>query len=75
MQINSMNVGIFALVNLVNRICLDFFRAEKIPCQFGTPKKFHVNLALGLLVQIRADLKNINGNTTDLIFSVSKTPP
>jgi predicted PurR-regulated permease PerM len=31
--------------------------------------------ALGLLAQIRADLKNINGNITELIFSVSKTPP
>jgi hypothetical protein len=30
---------------------------------------------LGLLAEIRADLNNINGNITDLIFSVSKTPP
>ena len=32
-------------------------------------------MALGLLAQIRTDLNNINGNITDLIFSVSKTPP
>lgn len=32
-------------------------------------------VALGLLAQIRTDLNNINGNITDLIFSVSKTPP
>lgn len=32
-------------------------------------------VALGLLAQIRTDLKNIDGNITDLIFSVSETPP
>jgi hypothetical protein len=32
-------------------------------------------VALELLAQIRTDLKNINGNITDLIFSVSETPP
>ena len=32
-------------------------------------------MALGLLAQIRTDLNNINWNITDLIFSVSKTPP
>jgi hypothetical protein len=32
-------------------------------------------VALELLAQIRTDLNNINGNMTDLIFSVSKTPP
>jgi len=32
-------------------------------------------VALGLLAQIRIDLKNINGNITDLIFSVSESPP
>jgi len=32
-------------------------------------------VALGLLAQIRTDLNNINGNVTDLIFSVSQTPP
>jgi hypothetical protein len=32
-------------------------------------------VALELLAQIRTDLKNINGNITDLIFSVSQTPP
>jgi type IV secretory pathway VirB6-like protein len=32
-------------------------------------------LALGLLDQIRTDLNNINGNITDLIFSVEETPP
>ena len=32
-------------------------------------------VALGLLAEIRKDLNNINGNVTDLIFSVSKTPP
>lgn len=31
--------------------------------------------ALELLAQIRAELNNINGNITDLIFSVSETPP
>jgi hypothetical protein len=31
--------------------------------------------ALRLLAEIRTDLNNINGNVTDLIFSVSKTPP
>ena len=31
--------------------------------------------ALGLLAQIRAELNNINGNITELIFSVSQTPP
>jgi hypothetical protein len=31
--------------------------------------------ALALLAQIPAELNNINGNITDLIFSVSKTPP
>jgi uncharacterized membrane protein len=32
-------------------------------------------VALELLVQIRTDLNNINGNLTNLIFSVSQTPP
>jgi hypothetical protein len=32
-------------------------------------------VALRLLAEIRTDLNNINGNVTDLIFSVSKTPP
>jgi len=32
-------------------------------------------VALRLLAEIRTDLNNINGNLTDLIFSVSKTPP
>lgn len=32
-------------------------------------------VALGLLAQIRTDLKNIDGNITDLIFAVSETPP
>jgi hypothetical protein len=32
-------------------------------------------VALELLTQIRADLNNINGNVTDLIFSASQTPP
>lgn len=31
--------------------------------------------ALELLAQIRAELNNINGNITDLIFSVSEMPP
>jgi hypothetical protein len=31
--------------------------------------------ALELLAQIRAELNNINGNITELIFSVSQTPP
>ena len=31
--------------------------------------------ALELLAQIRAELNNINGNITELIFSVSETPP
>ena len=31
--------------------------------------------ALELLAQIRAELNNINGNITHLIFSVSETPP
>lgn len=31
--------------------------------------------ALELLAQIRAELNNINGNITALIFSVSETPP
>ena len=31
--------------------------------------------ALELLTQIRAELNNINGNITELIFSVSETPP
>ena len=31
--------------------------------------------ALELLALIRAELNNINGNITDLIFSVSETPP
>ena len=31
--------------------------------------------ALELLAQIRAELNNINENITDLIFSVSETPP
>jgi hypothetical protein len=32
-------------------------------------------VALELLTQIRADLNNINGNVTDLIFSASQTSP
>ena len=32
-------------------------------------------VALRLLAEIRTDLNNINANVTDLIFSVSKTPP
>jgi hypothetical protein len=32
-------------------------------------------VALRLLAEIRTDLNNINGNLTDLIFSVSETPP
>ena len=32
-------------------------------------------VALELLAQIRTDLNNINGNLTNLIFSVSQTPP
>ena len=32
-------------------------------------------VALRLLAEIRTDLNYINGNVTDLIFSVSKTPP
>jgi len=32
-------------------------------------------VALGLLAQIRTDLKNLNGNITDLIVSVSESPP
>jgi hypothetical protein len=32
-------------------------------------------MALELLAQIRIDLNNINGNVTDLTFSVSETPP
>jgi hypothetical protein len=31
--------------------------------------------ALELLTQIRADLNNLNGNVTDLIFSASQAPP
>jgi hypothetical protein len=31
--------------------------------------------ALELLALIRAELNNINGNITELIFSVSQTPP
>ena len=32
-------------------------------------------MALRLLDEIRTDLNNINGNLTNLIFSVSQTPP
>jgi|RhiMetdeSRZDD1v2_1073273.scaffolds.fasta_scaffold35756_12 hypothetical protein len=32
-------------------------------------------VALELLTQIRADLNNLNGNVTDLIFSASQAPP
>lgn len=32
-------------------------------------------LALQLLHQIRSDLRGINGNVTNIIFSVSETPP
>jgi hypothetical protein len=32
-------------------------------------------VVLELLTQIRADLNNLNGNVTDLIFSASQAPP
>lgn len=35
----------------------------------------NTTVALELLAQIRTDLNNINGNITDLLFSVSNTPP